>query len=87
MNEPENPFLLKGAADFSLDIHVSAFSCHLRFGPDVPSLYRRTFALGVFLGPVVAAFAGLFDYDADVWRWSKREGFKMVKLTKRSIKS
>lgn len=67
---------------YTLEPKHSAFSARIKM-PDVPALYRRTYMLGIAFGPLIAGIAGLFDYDADVWLWSKSEGFKAVKLTKR----
>ena len=64
-----------------IDTHI-AFSAKSSFS-DAPAFYRRTWLLGIAFGPLIAAVAGLCDYDADVWCWSKAEGFKAVKLKKR----
>lgn len=60
----------------------TAFTASTQFGPDVPALYRRTWLLGVAFGPVIAAVAGMFDYDCDVWVL-KGGKFRPVVLTKR----
>lgn len=63
---------------------ITAFSASAQFGPEIPAIYRRTYMLGIAFGPLIAGIAGLFDYDADAWCWSRAEGFKAVKLRKRN---